>query len=151
MEPVQQEILFGPGFLDALAGKITQDPVVALVELVANAWDAGATVVRVEVPEGDQRELFVVDNGHGMTSREFLERWHTLSYDRRQNQGDLATFPKSNAHLPPRRVFGRNGIGRFAPFAFGSSYLVRTTTDKTTCAFRVNAGHLGDRFPRFRL
>ena len=40
----QQEVLFAPRFLEKYVGKaILSEPKVAIMELIANAWDAGAT------------------------------------------------------------------------------------------------------------
>ncbi|QWF72030.1 hypothetical protein KEF85_06115 [Methylomonas paludis] len=41
---MEQSCLFGPSFLEKFVGKhILYDPKVAILELIANAWDAGAT------------------------------------------------------------------------------------------------------------
>ena len=48
-----QGTLFEFRFLDDYAGQIIRDPAVALVELVANAWDAYATSVHITADSGD--------------------------------------------------------------------------------------------------
>lgn len=44
-----------------------------LSELVSNAWDAGASEVRIDVPEGrpvsDSDEITVYDNGDGTSDK----------------------------------------------------------------------------------
>src|ERR1043165_3662015 len=91
----QQLVLFASRFLDVHAGpSIMRDPVTALVELVANAWDAGATEVKIRWPDEDAGRTFrIEDNGHGMTDGEFRRRWMTLSYDRMEEQGRYVQFP----------------------------------------------------------
>ena len=46
-----QGVLFDDRFLDRYAGPIISDPAVAIVELVANAWDAYATCVDIVLAE----------------------------------------------------------------------------------------------------
>lgn len=122
-----QGFLFGPNFLEQYAGaRILSDSRVAMNELVANAWDAGATKVAISIPAVPGGEFSIRDNGSGMTRFEFETRWRTLSYDRLASQGASAEFPPG-VTLLPRRVFGRNGIGRFAAFCFGDSYEISTT------------------------
>ncbi len=50
---------------------IANAPEVALTELVANAWDAGATEVKIIVPEDVDEYLTIEDDGTGMSERHF--------------------------------------------------------------------------------
>ena len=43
MPPAQMQLLFDQRFLGRYAGPLMSDPGTALVELVANSWDAFAT------------------------------------------------------------------------------------------------------------
>lgn len=137
-----QYVLFAPRFLEQHAGaSILTDPVVALIELVANAWDAGATEVRIDWPDRrEQKPFAITDNGHGMSDAEFRRRWMTLSYDRRAEQGTCAHFPDEVTELPSRPAFGRNGIGRHGVFCFGESYVLRSWKGGTEIAYRVSRG-----------
>src|SRR4051812_47356345 len=58
---------FGERFLADHAGQIITDPRIAIVELVANAYDAGATAVKITWPLKDGEGFVVADNGTGMT------------------------------------------------------------------------------------
>jgi hypothetical protein len=138
----QLDLHFASRFLDVHAGpSIMRDPVTALVELVANAWDAGATEVQIRWPdEALGRTFSISDNGHGMTEAEFEQRWLTLSYDRRAGQGLRVQFPADVKVERQRPAFGRNGIGRHAMFCFGDSYIVRTWRDGWESSFRVRKG-----------
>ncbi len=100
--------------------KLVSDPVIAIVELVANAWDAGAKKVEIEWPEESGDTLQIVDDGEGMTKLEFYRRWGGMSYDRIKYQGATVEVSFGNT-VRTRRVFGKNGIGRFAGFCFASS------------------------------
>ena len=130
-------------FLEAHAGnRVLSDPKTAVVELIANAWDAGATEVTIDWPDGHGiRRFSITDNGCGMTADEFNARWRTLNYNRRSNQGGAIEWPPSLAKSPPTRyAFGRNGIGRWSGFCFGDSYVVRTHKQGASNVFRVTRG-----------
>ncbi len=76
-------VLFEDRFLDRHAGPIIADTAVAIVELVANCWDAYATEVRVQWPQSSNGKSFeIADNGKGMTREMFERRWGKLDYDR---------------------------------------------------------------------
>ncbi|EKT4446694.1 ATP-binding protein [Stenotrophomonas maltophilia] len=130
-----QDLFFETRFLDSYAGSIMTEPATAIVELVANGWDAYATEVEILWPDAETERQFVVrDNGHGMTLEEFRFIWRAMSYDRVKRSG-LIVEPPSNLDGLPRPVFGRNGKGRFASFCFSSEYLVTSCKGgaKFTC------------------
>ncbi len=138
---VPQGTLFDERFLGRYAGAIMADPTTALVELVANAWDAYATKVEVTWPEeGESNKFSIFDNGIGMTREEFEVRWRTLDYDRLTHQGDIVHPPSDLPGSRPRMVYGRNGKGRLAAFHFSSPYRVRTWRDGKESIFLVSQG-----------
>jgi hypothetical protein len=55
-----QGVLFDDRFLDKYAGPIISDPAVAIVELVANAWDAYATQVDIVWPKRSKKVPFSI-------------------------------------------------------------------------------------------
>lgn len=132
----QPELFFGEGFLDDHAGSIIREPRVAVVELIANAYDAGATEVKIEWPGEADGTFSISDNGAGMTKEEFDVRWKTLSYDRHQSQGKFAENP--NRITGEKRVaFGRSGKGRHGAFCFADSYEIATKKDGGAFTCRV--------------
>lgn len=128
--------LFGKRFLDKYAGHIIDDPETAIVELVANAWDAHATVVKITWPSS-KTKFKIVDNGSGMTEDEFVHRWRTLDYERTKEQGKKTSPPPSLEDAKPRQAYGRNGRGRHAAFYFGNPYTVVTSKNGTKSSFQV--------------
>ena len=68
--------LFGSHFLEDHARTLISDPKIALVELIANCWDAGANRVDITWPKESVPEpIDITDDGTGMTYEEFIHRW----------------------------------------------------------------------------
>jgi hypothetical protein len=133
----QRTLLYDARFLESYAGTIINDPATAIVELVANAWDAYGTDVRIIWPDLDlQRQFQIEDNGHGMTREEFRHIWRTIAYNRLSAQGSL-TQPPDSVQGQARAVFGKNGKGRFASFCFASEYLITSRKNGQEFVCRV--------------
>ncbi|GHT15839.1 hypothetical protein AGMMS4956_16760 [Bacteroidia bacterium] len=127
----EEKIICGSLFEDdylirSLGGGIASQPEVALTELVANAWDAGATEVKIFIPEERGQRLTIEDNGIGMSQEEFHNRWMKLSYNRIKHQGKKVVFPKGVERT--RFAYGRNGVGRHGLLCFNDTeYYIATT------------------------
>lgn len=135
-EKIIQGSLFEDDYLIRSLGNIVKDPEYALTELVANAWDAGATKVEITIPDEDKQIIRVEDNGHGMTPEQFKERWMMLGYDRLKHQGKQVEFPLGVTGSR-RLAYGRNGIGRHGMFCFADRYRVLTRRDGKLATFEV--------------
>lgn len=132
--------LFDPqyeeNFLLRDLGAVVRQADIALTELVANAFDAGASKVEITVPSDYNQNLVVSDDGVGMTKEHFKRRWMTIRYNRTLHQGENVEFPKSRADNK-RKAFGRNGIGRHGLLCFNDSYKVETIRDGNKNIFEV--------------
>jgi len=133
---------FGPRFLQDHAGHLITDPRIALVELVANSYDAGASRIEVQWPETIGEPFNVSDNGTGMNLDEFNRRWRTLSYSRPQEQGIFVQYPPGIKDSK-RIAFGQSGKGRYGPFCFADEYDVETWKDGVSVTVRVMLTHGG--------
>jgi hypothetical protein len=133
---IVQGSLFEDDYLVRTLGNIARDPDYALTELVANAWDAGATNVQIRVPTETGEFIRIADDGHGMTSEEFKQRWMKLGYNRVKHQGRRVEFP-IGVDGGNRLAYGRNGIGRHAMLCFCDEYTVRTKRDGKASEFGV--------------
>lgn len=131
-----QTALFEDDYLLRELGQVAHVPQVALTELVANAWDAGASKVDLILPAEIDGTLTVIDDGHGMTPAQFKKRWMTLRYNREKHQGTNVEFP-SGRTTHPRRAYGRNGIGRHGLLCFADEYEVQTWRDGVMTTFVV--------------
>ena len=123
-----QGSLFEEDYLLRTLGMLAHSPDTALTELVANAWDAGAALVEIVIPDGNGQLMSVKDDGSGMTPEQFRQRWMTLGYDRVKHQGPSADFPSDRIDWS-RRAFGRNGVGRHGLLCFADEYQVETVRD----------------------
>lgn len=93
-----------------------------LSETVANAWDADAELVEINIDE-KKKTITVADNGHGMTEDDLNKKFLSVGYMRREN-GE-ATTPKHK-----RRVMGRKGIGKLSLFSIANTIEVQTIKGK---------------------
>ena len=112
--------------IDSLGIQMYQSPVAAVAELIANAWDADATRVHVDLPanlSGDPA-IVVRDNGIGMTFADCQDFYLNVGRNRRV---DEETDKSPNG----RPVLGRKGIGKFAGFGIAGVLEIDTTSAKT--------------------
>ncbi|APV44469.1 Histidine kinase-, DNA gyrase B-, and HSP90-like ATPase [Dehalogenimonas formicexedens] len=133
-------LTFDGSFLEDHARLIMTDAKTALVELIANCWDAGANRIDIVWPDPAPDNLKIKDDGIGMSRSEFERRWLRFNYDRKREQGEQVIFPVGNI-ASHRRAFGRNGKGRFSMFCFSNEYFIETWKDgksNTFCVKRNN-------------
>jgi hypothetical protein len=133
---------FGPGFLHDHVGHVISDPRLAIVELIANAYDAGAQRVEITWPQDEPGRFEISDNGTGMSIEEFNRRWKTLCYNRMQEQGSDVVFPV-DMRGRQRIAFGQSGKGRHGAFCFADTYWIETWKDgesSTVCVSRTRTG-----------
>lgn len=92
----------------------------AIKELVDNAWDADASVVRVSLPAPmTQEPITISDDGNGMTEEELRRHYLFIARDRRAAKGDRTVGKK-------RLIKGRKGIGKFAGLMAASEMRLET-------------------------
>ena len=112
--------------IDSLGIQMYQSPVAAVAELIANAWDADATCVDVDLPadlSGDPA-IVVRDNGVGMTFAECQDFYLNVGRNRRVEAG-------TDKSVKGRPVLGRKGIGKFAGFGIAGVLQIDTTSART--------------------
>ncbi|WP_019930075.1 ATP-binding protein [Nocardia sp. BMG111209] len=130
--------------IDKLGIKLYDRVSAVLAELIANSYDADATVVEVVLPWGvtlagtvrvaeePQYEIIVRDNGHGMTAAEMNEHYLMVGSDRRLRTGSDLSRERQ------RPVMGRKGIGKLA--AFGICRTIEVVTAGSEPGDRTDAG-----------
>ncbi len=131
---------FAEGFLDDHAGRVISNSHIALVELVANSWDAGARRVKITWPEKVGGYFESEDDGTGMTKEKFESVWPELNYNRIKNQGLHVEFPDSSIQVN-RSAYGKNGKGRHSMFCFSDEYYVETWRNGLSSSFTIKRSH----------
>lgn len=138
MEDTKITNWFGSRFISGFVKNIIKNWEVAIVELVANCYDAGARNVYISISNDEPKTLVISDDGSGMTKEEFLFRWTGIGYNREEHQGLEVYFP--NGEKANRMAYGRNGKGRFAMYCFADSYEVETCKKGFLNKFKVKFG-----------
>lgn len=97
-----------------------KDHTTAVVELVKNSYDAGATVVEIEIranaQDRDRWFIRISDNGVGMTEDDVEKKWLRIGFsDKRVEK-----------FVGDRRRVGEKGIGRLSADRLGSTLELRS-------------------------
>ena len=134
--------------VDKLGVKLYDRVSAVIAEIVSNSYDADATQVMIEAPMGEYlaskpggivtdkgREIRIIDNGIGMTPTEVVEFYLKVGAERRK---DIRRGRGDYSPVYNRRVMGRKGVGKLAPFGVcevievitsGGEKIVRTHRD----------------------
>lgn len=108
-EPVDVvRVQIGPQFLNLFSEHLYSSPNKAFEELISNSWDAGATVVHVNVPDDlniETASIWVLDNGTSMDVDGFRTLWSVATSSKRMSP-------------PPtgRKPIGKFGVGKLATY-----------------------------------
>ncbi|HFM3862545.1 TPA: ATP-binding protein, partial [Escherichia coli] len=97
----------------------------ALSELFKNAHDAYADNVEVDFFRKENL-LILRDDGLGMTTDEFEERWLTIGTSSKLIDDDAINKPAVDSNKAFRPIMGEKGIGRLSIAAIGPQVLVLT-------------------------
>ena len=119
---------FEKDFIERSYSSIVSDVTIAFSELVANSWDAGATIVTISLPSKANGRIIIEDNGSGMTDNEFQQRWMVIAYNRVAHQGQYIEYASSQGKAK-RLAYGRNGVGRHSMLCFDDQYEIETWRD----------------------
>lgn len=112
--------------IDSLGIQMYQSPVAAIAELIANAWDADAKNVAIELPDSlsGKPTIIVRDDGSGMTFKQCQDLYLNVGRNRRIDD-------ETDKSPSGRPVLGRKGIGKFAGFGIAELLEVDTTSAET--------------------
>ncbi|MCA9440894.1 MAG: ATP-binding protein [Candidatus Omnitrophica bacterium] len=134
---------FGSGFLNDHVGHIISDPQIAVIELIANSYDAGGKKISISWPDEDGGSFVIEDDGTGMTDEELERRWTTLCYNRTDEQGPFVVYPPG-VKGRRKKAFGKNGKGRHAALCFSDAYQVETWKDGLKTKARIEIDQDGN-------
>jgi DNA mismatch repair protein MutL len=75
------------------AGEVVERPASVVKELLENALDAGAKMIRVEVEAGGKRMIRVIDDGYGMAHDDALLAFERHATSKLRSADDLLSIP----------------------------------------------------------
>ena len=133
MSELEQHLKFeASAYLQRLLGReLISTAELAIVELVKNAYDAGACRVLITVcPQSlkEPGEITIRDDGEGMSLEALKQSFMTAGYSDRPDQIESAV----------RVPTGEKGIGRFAADKLGHELVVATMTEAADRAIQVS-------------
>jgi hypothetical protein len=115
--------------IESLGINLYSNAAAVLSELVANAYDADATCVTIRWKQNAEA-VEVTDNGVGMTRKELNERFLSVGYKKRPNEGALS--PKWG-----RSFMGRKGLGKLSVFSIAQMVTVYSTKGGESNGLRI--------------
>lgn len=108
--------------LNHLGRNLYRNFITVLGEAISNSWDADANNVWIYI-DRENNHLIIKDDGEGMTSDDFQNKFLKIGYSKRKGGTD-----KTNSQRP---FIGRKGIGKLALLSCAKRIHVLTKT-KTT-------------------
>lgn len=120
IEPLQ--LKFDPRTIEHLGIKMYSRLPYALAELVANAYDADASNVSINLYDADpnDRKIVISDDGEGMSYEEARDNFLVIGRKRRDIDENRTTNKG-------RRITGKKGLGKLALFGIGKNIRVETS------------------------
>ena len=98
--------------VDHLGREQIADCPTAISELWKNAFDAYAKTVELNIFDGEEPVVAIVDDGHGMSRDELLEKWLIVGTETKVLANDAPFSDRNGLRLRPRQ--GQKGIGRLS-------------------------------------
>ncbi len=128
-QPETLPFIIHPRVFKALGTDLVTNDVVAIIELVKNAYDAYATAVEIRfIEDATGLVLEIEDNGSGMSRETIREAWCTVATPYRQQNA----VAKSKGN-PDRRTSGEKGLGRLSAARLGTKLEMVTQSAGEAC------------------
>lgn len=108
--------------LNHLGRNLYRNFITVLGEAISNSWDADATNVWIYI-DRENNHLIIKDNGDGMTSDDFQNKFLKIGYSKRKDGAD-----KTNLKRP---FIGRKGIGKLALLSCAKRIHILSKTAET--------------------
>ena len=122
--------------VESLGINLYSNAAAVLSELVANAYDADATKVRINwKKDDDQQTVTVIDNGSGMNLDDINKKFLVTGYNKRQEEGELSSRWK-------RPFMGRKGIGKLSVFSIANEVFVYSTKGDSSFGLQIEVKKL---------
>ena len=115
--------------LNHLGIKLYSNNPAVLAEAVANAWDADAERVTIDI-NTRAGTVIIADDGHGMSTDDINEKFLRVGRNRREDE------PRTPKHQRP--VMGRKGIGKLSLFSIAETIEVQSIKDGRRSGFTMS-------------
>lgn len=115
---------FDPATIEHLGVKMYSKLPNAIAELIANAYDADATEVKIKLYDKNEKKILVEDNGVGMTFYEVNEYFLRIGRNRRKEGQTVSPSGE-------RKVTGKKGLGKLSFFGIGNTIEVETIKEQS--------------------
>ncbi|WP_253851875.1 ATP-binding protein [Pantoea sp. OXWO6B1] len=109
--------------IDHLGREQIADCPTAISELWKNSYDAYATSVSLNIFDGEIPVATLVDNGHGMSIEDVINKWLTVGTESKATNKEVP-IEERNGIVDKREKQGQKGIGRLSCAALGSLMLL---------------------------
>jgi hypothetical protein len=125
MDDSAYKLTVGLAILDYVGPNLYSNKAAVFAEMIANAWDADAQNVFLEV-DLKNGHISIEDDGNGMSRQDLNDKFLYITYKKR---GEKITTPSG------RHVMGRKGIGKLAFFSLGENLTIETNNgnEKSGC------------------
>ncbi|MFA5114200.1 MAG: ATP-binding protein [Candidatus Margulisiibacteriota bacterium] len=135
MTDVKAKIRFSPRILDHLGISAYNSVKKCLAEIVANSYDADATIVNIALPDVLDEDAFIEinDNGIGMLPKEIVEDYLLIGRNRRTD---------GQVTIKGRPVIGSKGIGKLAGFGIATRIEMISVKDNIQSHLRIDKKEL---------
>lgn len=104
----------------------------AIAELIANAYDADASYVRIKIRDtAEDKSISVIDDGVGMSFDEINNCFLRIGRKRREDGQGVSRNKQ-------RKVTGRKGLGKLAFFGIGDIIKITTKQNGKAVSFTLS-------------
>lgn len=137
MDSIDAKLKFSPRILEHLGIAAYNSVNKCLAELVANAYDADATLVDIILPDtiDENSYIEISDDGYGMSIDDIKDKFLLIGRNRR---GEGQTTPKGRA------IIGSKGIGKLAGFGIASRIEMFTNKEGKQSYFKIDKNELDE-------
>jgi uncharacterized protein (TIGR02391 family) len=125
------ELKFDPQTIKHLGLKMYSTLPPAIAELIANAYDADASEVLINLEEENNKpkNILIIDNGDGLSYEEINDKFLVIGRNRRLDEGDQPSRKYK------RKSTGKKGLGKLSLFGLANTIIIKTIKDNTLNEF----------------
>lgn len=125
----EHKFLISMTVLDHLGRQLYRNFITVIGEAISNAWDADAQNVWIKLDRPSQT-LSILDDGHGMSSKDLDEKFLKIGYTKRGHEGTERLSASGRPYI------GAKGIGKLALLSCADIISIAsktTSTEPTGC------------------